>query len=61
MKLFNEMYNVGRAKYVINFHDGTKKHPDGSNFYDMEIFKSQKAQLAFTKNLISSGYIYGHG
>ena len=28
MKTFNLMYNVGKAKYVVNYHNGIKKHKD---------------------------------
>ena len=42
MKKYNIMYGVGKAKYVVNFHDGEKKHKDGSEFYDIQIFKNMK-------------------
>jgi hypothetical protein len=56
-KRFNEMFNVGRAKYVISFHDGVKKHKDGSDFFDLKVFKSQKDLEAFKKELLSEGYV----
>lgn len=33
---------IGRAKYSISYHDGTKKHKDGSDFWDIKIFKTKK-------------------
>jgi hypothetical protein len=62
-KRFNEMYNVGRAKYVVSFHDGVKKHNDGSDFFDLRIFKNKKDLEAFKKELLSNGYLehYAHG
>ena len=57
MKSFNIQYNIGKAKYVINFHDGKKKHPDGSKFYDIRIFKNKKKFDAFKKELESNNYI----
>ena len=42
MKTFNLMYNVGKAKYVVNYHNGIKKHKDDSPFYDIGIFKNKK-------------------
>ena len=30
MKLYYIQYGIGKAKYVINFHNGIKKHKDGS-------------------------------
>lgn len=55
-KRFNIMHNVGKAKYVINYHDGEKTHKDGSPFYDIATFKNIKDFLAFKKKLIADGY-----
>ena len=32
---------IGRAKYSISYHDGIKKHNDGSDFWDIKIFKNK--------------------
>lgn len=56
MKDFNVMYNVGHAKYVLNYHDGIKKYADDSPFYDISIFKSKKALNIAIQNLIKEGY-----
>lgn len=56
MKNFYEMQNVGRAKYLVNFHDGEKTHNDGSPFYDVKIFKNKKVKNEFVKNLTLNGY-----
>ena len=40
-------YNVGRAKYVVNYSDGTKHHADGSEFFDIAIFKNKLKMRAF--------------
>jgi hypothetical protein len=37
-KRFDTMMNVGKAKYVVNYHDGKKKHSDGSDMKDVRIF-----------------------
>ena len=55
-KNFNIKYGIGRAKYVINFHNGISKHKDGSLFYDIEIFKNKIKLEKFKKNLIKEGY-----
>lgn len=34
---------IGRAKYSISSHDGIKTHKDGSEFWDIEIFKTKTA------------------
>jgi len=53
---FYEMFNVGRARYVVNFHDGTKTHSDGSPFYDIRIFGNKKDKARFVKSLLAKGY-----
>jgi hypothetical protein len=58
MKKYNIMYGVGKAKYLVNFHDGEKKHKDGSEFYDIRIFKNKKDLKAFTNDLRTQGYKY---
>lgn len=50
------MYNVGKAKYLVNFHNGKSKHNDGSPFYDCKIFKNKIKRNEFIKELIASGY-----
>jgi len=49
--IYNETRNVGKAKYVISFHDGIKKHDDGSDFYDVRIFSKKKDRDTFVKSL----------
>ena len=36
------MYNVGKVKYLVKYHDGKKKHEDNSRFFDIAIFKNKK-------------------
>ena len=60
MKLYNINYNIGRVKYVVNFHDGIKKHNDGSNFYDIRLFSNKKKMTAFVSELLKDGYTYGN-
>ena len=55
-KKFNTQYNVGKAKYVINYHDGKKTHKDGSPFYDLATFKNMKDFMTYKKKLKSEGY-----
>jgi hypothetical protein len=57
MKTLNQSFNVGSAKYIVNFHDGKKKHQDGSKFFDIRIFKNKKHKDAFVKELIKNNYI----
>ena len=64
MKTFNTMDNIGKVKYVVNFHDGKQKHRDGSNFFDIRTFKNKKKREIFIKDLLKNGYtetgIYGN-
>ncbi len=56
-KNFNTMYRIGNAKYVVNFHDGVNKHKDGSDFYDIKIFKNKVDLKNFREDLLKRGYI----
>lgn len=58
MKQYNIMQNVGKCKYVVNYHDGIKKNKDGSNFYDIAIFRNKKKMNSFVSELLKDGYIY---
>jgi hypothetical protein len=55
-KTYREHSNIGAAKHVISFHDGKKKHEDGSDFYDIKIFRSQKEKQTFVRELDGQGY-----
>jgi len=57
MKKFSVVYGVGKAKYLVNFHDGIKTHNDGSAFFDVKIFKNKKKLNAFVNVLRAEGYI----
>lgn len=59
MKVFNQETNIGKAKYVVNLHDGVKQNKDGSPFFDIKIFKNKKKKDTFIKSLEEQGYIYG--
>jgi len=56
MKLYYTQRNIGKAKYVINYHNGIKKHKDGSAFYDVAIHSNKKDHNDFAKKLVSQGY-----
>ena len=53
---YNLRYNIGKAKYVVNFHDGKKTHKDGSKFFDIQIFSNKKNRDKFIKSLTTQGY-----
>jgi hypothetical protein len=56
-KRYNTQYNIGKSKYVVNFHDGVKKHKDGSDFFDIHIFHNKKDLGNFTSELKRKGYV----
>ncbi len=55
-KLWTTQQNVGRARYVVNFHDGHKRHPDGSPFWDIRIFSNERKRNQFLTSLAKDGY-----
>ena len=55
-KIYYTQMNVGKAKYVVNYHDGEKMHGDGSPFYDISTFSNKKAFMGFVKSLKRDGY-----
>ena len=57
MKQFNVRSNIGKAKYVVNFHDGVKQHDDGSEFYDIMIFCNKRKLNQFIRGLRKEGYV----
>lgn len=56
MKNYNVMTNIGRCKYLVNFHDGIQKHKDGGEFFDIRIFKNKPSMNAFIRKLRDEGY-----
>ena len=50
-KRYYTQTNIGRARYVVNFHDGVKAHPDGSPFYGIGIFSNKRQLQAFIRGL----------
>ncbi|HZK32869.1 MAG TPA: hypothetical protein VFC60_00055 [Tissierellaceae bacterium] len=57
MKKYNIMYNIGKVKYLVNYHDGVKTYKDGSKFYDIRIFSNKVKMNNFIKELKNNGYI----
>ena len=56
-KRFKVGHNIGKAKYVISFHDGKSKHKDGSDFFGIETFRNQKDFEKGQNDLRKKGYI----
>lgn len=60
MKVYRTMLNVGMAKYVIYYHDGVKMHADGSQFFDIDILKTNKEFIERIEQLEREGYTYNY-
>ena len=60
-KRYYQQNRVGSAKYTISYHDGKKKHKDGSDFFDIQTFKNKKDLAKFVNALHKGGYKYGFG
>jgi len=57
MKIYSVQNKIGHSKYVVSYHNGVKKHKDGSEFYDISIFKNKKDLATFEGKLCHEGYI----
>jgi len=55
-KTYHIQYNIGKARYVVSFHDGHKTHPDGSPFFDIAIFTNKRGLLKAIDRLEKQGY-----
>ena len=53
-------HDVGKARYVVNYCDGRKRHKDGSDFYDIKIFGNKRALSIFVASLRLAGYVEQH-
>lgn len=56
MKRYYIQYNVGKVKYFLSYHNGEKKHKDGSDFFDVRTFKNKRALNAAIQVLHQEGY-----
>jgi len=58
IKTYHAQYNIGKTKYVVNFHDGIKKHADGSKMFDIKIFRNRTEFHEFIVDLERQGYVH---
>lgn len=56
LKTYGIQYNIAKAKYVVVYKDPTKKHSDGSQFYDHAVFSNKQKRDKFISELIKQGY-----
>jgi hypothetical protein len=57
MKLFNIQYNVGKCKFLVNYHNGISKHKDGSDFFDIATFSNKEKFEVFKTSLLTKGFV----
>ena len=55
-KQFTVNPQIGRAKYSISAHNGTKTHSDGSAFWDIEIFNNKLNLIKAIRRYEINGY-----
>jgi len=55
-KTYYTQGNVGKTRYLINYHDGVKKYSDGSDFYDIQAFQNKEKFKKAIEKLKSEGY-----
>jgi hypothetical protein len=48
----------GRGQHGVSFHDGVSTHSDGSPFYGLRLFKTERKQAAYVRELKAQGYVY---
>lgn len=57
MKTFYIQYNIGKARYVVNHHDGKMFYKDGSKVYGIWTLKNKKDLTRMIKELTNNGYV----
>lgn len=57
LKHYYLQHGLGKAKYIVNYTDGIKRHRDGSVFYDIAIFRNKKEMEGFIRELKRDGYV----
>lgn len=56
-KAFKINPGIGKAKYSISSYDGHKKHNDGSDFWDIQIYKNKVDLEKGIKDYKSKGFV----
>jgi len=55
-KTFHVQENIGKARYIVSYHDGVQTNRDGSPFFGIYIFHNKKKLASFVKGLQKEGY-----
>ena len=56
MKKYYVQYNIGKVKYLVNYHNGKETHKDGSEFYNIQAFRNKENMNDFITDLKKEGY-----
>lgn len=57
MKTLSIQQNIGSVRHAVSFHDGEKKHQDGSPFFDLRTFGRKRDCDKFVEHLKAQGFI----
>lgn len=55
-KTYRTIAAIGKARNIVEFHDGVKSHRDGSKFFDIHICGNKRALAQFVAMLTRNGY-----
>ena len=56
-KRFRINPQIGTTKYSVDYHDGVSTHNDGSDFFDLRIYKTKKALAKGIEDFKQKGYV----
>ena len=56
-KAYYVMHNVGKAKYLLNYHDGHSTHGDGSPFWGAACISNKRELARRIQELTRQGYV----
>lgn len=60
MKRYYTQFNVGKVKYLVNYHNGISKDKDGSDFFDIATFTCKRKFMVFIDSLNCKGFVVGY-
>ncbi|MEG3764916.1 hypothetical protein [Alteromonas sp. 14N.309.X.WAT.G.H12] len=57
MKFYDCIDNLGKAKYLVNFHDETQTYPDGTPRLNVRKFTNKRKRDQFVRSLKKMDYL----
>lgn len=55
-KMYRDNPPIGKTRHSVSFHDGVKRHADGSPFFDLRTFRTGRDKESFIRDLEIGGY-----